>query len=111
MVETSYYLDMVVPEGMRQVSRRLDVSGCSIHGAISIPDYFLSAALLREQSHVPRALTEIIVSTQVRKTNRIHILYQIKKIGRKISHHISNKESRLFLVTNITPAMEITCLN
>ena len=69
MVETSYYVDLVVPEGMRQVSRRSDVSGCSLHGAISIPDYFLTAALLREQSHVPWALTEIVVSTQVRETS------------------------------------------
>jgi len=71
MVDSWYCLDRVVPEGMSQVSRRLEVA--YINGAPSTPGYLL--ALLRELSHVPRGLTEIAEAKQVRKTNQSGILY------------------------------------
>jgi len=48
-----------------------------MNGALSTPGYLL--ALLRELSHVPRGLKENAEAKQVRKTNRIDILYQIRK--------------------------------
>jgi len=38
-----------------------------------------------------RGLTQMIQPKQVQKMNRIRILYQIKKNGRKISHHVANQ--------------------
>jgi len=81
MVDSWYYLDRVVPEGMSQVSRRLEVA--YINGAPSTPGYLL--ALLRALSQCPRALTEIAVTKQVRKSNLTRILYQFKKrVGKSI---------------------------
>jgi len=60
---------------MSQVSKRSEV--VYINGALSTPGYLL--ALLRELSHVPRALTEIAEGKQVRKTNQSGILYKFKK--------------------------------
>jgi len=85
MVEMSYCLDLVVPEGTSKVLKRL------INGAPSTPGKLL--ALLRELWHVLQALTEVIEIKQVQKTNQIRILYQITKNGRKISHHVSNQQS------------------
>ena len=73
MVDSWYFLDRFVPEGMSQVSRWSEV------GNISTPVYLV--ALLWELSHVPRGLTENAEAKQVRKTNRTDILYQIEKKG------------------------------
>jgi len=75
MVDSLYHLDRVVPEGMSQVSRRLEVG--NHNSALLTPGYLL--ALLRELSHVPRGLTEIAQAKQLRKTNQTSILYPIAK--------------------------------
>jgi len=81
MVDSWYCLDRVVPEGMSQVSRRLEI--VYINGAPSTPGYLL--ALLRELSLCPRALTEISKPKQVRKMNLTRFLYQFKKrVGKSI---------------------------
>ena len=78
--ECIFLMDRFVPEGMSQVWRRLDVGNHGIvNGALSTPGYLL--ALLRELSQVSRGLADIAEGQQVRKTNRIGILYQIKKKG------------------------------
>ena len=51
----------------------------TLNGALSLPGYLL--ALLRELSQCPRALTEIIMPKQVRKTNLEMFLVPFQKKG------------------------------
>jgi len=83
MFKMSYCPDLVVSEGMSQVLRQSEV--WNINGA---PGYL--QALLRELSHVLRALTlaKVIEPKQI----RMHSLYQIQNNGRKIHHHVSNQD-------------------
>jgi len=90
MVETSYCLDLVGPERLGQMLRRLEVY--IINGALLTHSYLL--ALLQELLHVPQALTKVIELRQVQKTYSIRILCQMQKNGRKPGHYVSNKESR-----------------
>jgi len=71
MVDSWCCIDPVVPERMSQVLKRSEV--VYINGAPSTHGYLL--ALLRELSHVPRGLTEIAGTKQVRKTNQGDLLY------------------------------------
>ena len=73
MVESWYCQVLVVPEETSQVSRRLEVG--NKNSTLSTPGYLL--ALMRDLSCVSRALTQVAEPNQVRKTNRIRILYQI----------------------------------
>ena len=84
MVDSRYCLDQFVPEGIRQVSRT---------------GYLL--ALLRELSQCPRALTEIIMPKQVRKTNLHMFWVPFLKKGWKIDHHVSNLRTRGFLFQGV----------
>jgi len=55
----------------------------TLNGALSTPGYLL--ALLRELSQCPRALTEIIIPKQVRKTTLTCFWYHFKKrVGKSI---------------------------
>ena len=67
----------------------------TLNGALSTPGYLL--ALLRELSQYPRALTEIIIPKQVRKTNLDMFLVSFQKKGWKIDPHDSNLRTRGFL--------------
>jgi len=71
----------------------------TLNGALSTPSYLL--ALLRELSQYPRALTEIIMPKQVRKTNLDMFLVPFQKKGWKIDHHVSNLRTRGFLFQGV----------
>jgi len=71
----------------------------TIKGALSTPGYLL--ALLRELSQCPRALTEIIMPKQVRKTNLDIVLVPFQKKGSKIDHHVSNLRTPEFLFQGV----------
>jgi len=68
-------------------------------GALSTPGYLL--ALLRELSQCPRALTEIIIPKQVRKTNIDMFLVPFQKKGWKIDHQVSNIRTHGFLFQGV----------
>ena len=93
MVDSLYCLDRVVPEGMSQVSRRSE--DAYINGAPSTSGHLL--ALLREQSYVPRGLTEIAEANQVRKNEPKWYFVPDQKKGPTIDPHVSNLRSRDFL--------------
>lgn len=65
MVDSWYWLDQVAPEGMNQVLRRSDARNHKQR--TPIPSYLLT--LLRESVLCPRALPNIFMPKQVRKTN------------------------------------------
>jgi len=93
MVDSCYCLDRVVPEGMSQMSRRLEVA--YINGAPSTPGYL--QALLRELSQCPRALTEITKPKQEPDM----FFEPVQKKGPKIHPHVSNLGSREFLFQGV----------
>ena len=78
---------------------RGDQRSGTLNGALLTYGYLL--ALLRELSQFPRALTEIIMPKQVRKTNLDMFLVPFQKKGWKIDHHVSNLKTRCFLFQGI----------
>jgi len=77
MVENYYCLDLIVLEGMSQLSRRLEV--CKPSCTLTTTGYLL--ALLLEILQCPRAPT-ITVPKQARKTT--FFLYRFQKWGGKL---------------------------
>ena len=83
-------LSRLVRSGEDKVRRRSEIG---LNGALSTPGYLL--ALLRELSQCqhpecPRALTEIIMPKQVRKTNLDMFLVPVPKKGWKIDRDLES---------------------
>ena len=86
---SSSCLDRVVPEGMSQVSRQLEVRNHE-RRTLNI-GYVL--AFLRELSHVPRSLTEIAEAKQERKNEPYRYFVPHQKKGMTVDPHVSNLTS------------------
>jgi len=79
MVDSWYCLDRVVPEGMNQVSRRLEVGN---HKQRTL-NARLSSGTSAWTFACPAGLTKIAEAKQEQKSNQTGILYQIKRRVRK----------------------------